>query len=174
LLVLGAGLVIGAKLPGGMALPDLPSTGALTILALMVLVAGLVVRVAARKVRFLSTFPQALRQALFSGARLPVQAGLSLLIVAANLASFSCAALATGTTLGIEGILILVPLILSAMLIPASVAGWGFREGAAAALFPLIGASASAGFAASLVFGLVILAGSLPGALFVIKLKKIL
>ncbi|SFZ85677.1 Uncharacterized membrane protein YbhN, UPF0104 family [Devosia enhydra] len=174
LLVLGTGLVIGAMMPGGMALPGLPSAGALMILALVVVVAGLVMMVAARKVRFLASFPQAMRDALFTGTRLPLQAGLSLLIVATNLASFSFAALATGTTLGLEGVLILVPLILSAMLIPASVAGWGFREGAAAALFPLVGASASAGLAASLVFGLVILVASLPGALFVIRLKKIL
>ena len=91
------------------------------------------------------------------------QLGLALAIVGVNLASFAFAAAATGTSLSLEATLTLVPLILSAMLIPATIAGWGFREGAAAALFPLAGASASAGFAASLLFGLVMLVASLPG-----------
>jgi uncharacterized membrane protein len=49
------------------------------------------------------------------------------------------------------------------MLVPLSVAGWGYREGAAAAVFPLIGASAAAGVSASVVFGAVMLGASLPG-----------
>lgn len=172
-LVLCAGLALGATLPGGMALPGLPSAGAVVALVAVLVVTTLALMIAARRVRFIATFPAAMRDALFSGVRLPIQAGLSLLIVATNLASFSFAALATGTGLGLEGVLILVPLILSAMLIPASVAGWGFREGAAAALFPLVGAAASAGFAASLAFGLVVLVGSLPGAFFIISAKKL-
>ncbi len=95
------------------------------------------------------------------------QVPLAFVIVGLNLTSFSLCALATGTALSLESIVVLVPLILCAMLIPATVAGWGFREGAAAALFPLAGATATAGFAASLAFGLVILAASLPG-LFVL------
>jgi uncharacterized membrane protein YbhN (UPF0104 family) len=95
------------------------------------------------------------------------QVSLAVVIVALNLSSFTLCALATGTMLSAEAILVLVPLVLCAMLIPTTVAGWGFREGAAAALFPLAGATAAAGFAASLAFGFVILAASLPG-LFVL------
>ncbi|NIY95540.1 UPF0104 family protein, partial [Salipiger sp. HF18] len=61
---------------------------------------------------------------------------------------------------------LVVPLILTAMLLPASVAGWGWREGAAAALFPLAGLSAEAGLAASIAYGLISLLSALPGAFF--------
>jgi len=105
--------------------------------------------------------------ALFAKGAWSEQAPLAVVIVALNLSSFTLCALATGTTLSVEGVLVLVPLILCAMLIPTTVAGWGFREGAAAALFPMAGATAAAGFAASLAFGLVILTASLPG-LFVL------
>ncbi|UJW86216.1 lysylphosphatidylglycerol synthase transmembrane domain-containing protein [Devosia sp. SL43] len=105
--------------------------------------------------------------ALFARGAWKEQLPLACLIVALNLASFTLCALATGTTLGLESIVVLVPLILCAMLIPTTVAGWGFREGAAAALFPLAGATAAAGFAASIAFGIIILAASLPG-LFVL------
>jgi hypothetical protein len=51
------------------------------------------------------------------------------------------------------------------MLIPLTISGWGVREGAAAALFPLAGTTASEGFAASVAFGLVLLVAVLPGLL---------
>ncbi|MFP4274670.1 MAG: UPF0104 family protein, partial [Paracoccaceae bacterium] len=50
--------------------------------------------------------------------------------------------------------------------IPISISGWGLREGAAAALLPLAGATASDGFAASVAFGLVFTASVLPGLIF--------
>lgn len=100
------------------------------------------------------------------------QSALGLVIVTLNLSSFTLCALATGTVLNAEAVLVLVPLILSAMLIPATIAGWGFREGAAAALFPLAGASASAGFATSVAFGLVVLAASLPGLPVLLRARR--
>lgn len=93
-------------------------------------------------------------------------AALSAAIVAANLLSFAAAARATGSILSPEATLALVPLVLTAMLVPLSVGGWGWREGAAAALFPLAGLTAAQGFAAAAAFGLCILAAALPGALF--------
>lgn len=93
-------------------------------------------------------------------------AALSAAIVAVNLLAFAAAARAIGTALPGEAIAALVPLILTAMLIPLSVGGWGWREGAAAALFPLAGLPAAQGLAAASAFGLAILAAALPGALF--------
>lgn len=93
----------------------------------------------------------------------PVQLTLGLAIVALNLAGFVCAAWATGTALSAEAIVTLIPLILTAMLVPLSIGGWGWREGASAALFPLAGATPAAGLAASAAFGAVILLAALPG-----------
>lgn len=108
-------------------------------------------------------FLAAIRQSWFDRRAACLQVGLSVLIVAANLAAFVLAARATGVTIPPADALLAVPLILAAMLVPLSVAGWGYREGAAAAVFPLIGASAAAGVSASVVFGAVMLGASLPG-----------
>jgi glycosyltransferase 2 family protein len=88
----------------------------------------------------------------------------SLVVVALNLASFTATAYATGTSLTPEAITTLIPLILTAMLIPLSIGGWGWREGAAAALFPLAGATPEAGLVASATYGVLILTAALPGA----------
>ena len=152
--------------PGGLALtlgPDHLLAGALCIVALAAL-AVLGFSLARRYGR--QHLGRSISMALFARGAWIEQLPLAGVIVALNLSSFTLCALATGTTLDAEGILVLVPLILCAMLIPTTVAGWGFREGAASALFPLAGATAAAGFAASIAFGLVILAASMPGLFF--------
>jgi glycosyltransferase 2 family protein len=88
---------------------------------------------------------------------------LSLGTTALNLLAFALCARATGTAMPVTAVMIVVPLILFTMLIPISVSGWGLREGAAAALFPVFGATATEGFAASLAFGLMFLLSTLPG-----------
>ncbi|MEM6940889.1 MAG: lysylphosphatidylglycerol synthase transmembrane domain-containing protein [Pseudomonadota bacterium] len=82
--------------------------------------------------------------------------------------SFYACARATGTVIPPEGWATLIPLVLIAMLVPLSIGGWGWREGAAAALFPLINAPASAGVAASLAYGSAILIAALPAALLLL------
>lgn len=61
--------------------------------------------------------------------------------------------------------LLLVPPVLLISMIPLSIAGWGVREGAMVVAFGFINAPPSAAFAVSVLFGLVIAAASLPGAL---------
>lgn len=158
--------------PGGLALalePDHVVAGALVVLVLTALV--LVASHLGRR-HWRPSLGRSIFTALVARGAWVEQVPLSGLIVALNLCSFTLCALATGTTLDAEAILVLVPLILCAMLIPTTVAGWGFREGAAAALFPLAGATAAAGFAASVAFGLMILAASLPG-LFYLRQRPI-
>lgn len=53
----------------------------------------------------------------------PGQAVLGVTIVVLNLAAFACAARATGTALSPEALVTLVPLILTAMLVPLSIGG---------------------------------------------------
>lgn len=161
-----AGTVAATLVPGGLDLP-LPILGLVAIL----LAAGLSVTlaivfagrlpgragVAARDLR------RMIRLTLLTRNALPRQIALNLAITAANLAAFAFCARATGTVLTPVQASVLVPLILLTMILPLTISGWGWREGAAAALFPLIGASAAAGLAASLAFGLVFLASTLPG-----------
>jgi uncharacterized protein (TIRG00374 family) len=100
------------------------------------------------------------------------QITLSLGTTALNLLAFALCARATGTAIPVTAVMIVVPLILFTMLIPISVSGWGLREGAAAALFPLFGATATEGFAASLAFGLMFLLSTLPGIVILLLSPK--
>jgi uncharacterized membrane protein YbhN (UPF0104 family) len=95
----------------------------------------------------------------------PAQAALSIGTALCNIAAFACAAAAVGAPLPAIVAAALIPMILFAMVLPLSISGWGLREGAAAALFPLAGLSASAGLAASIAFGLTFLGVTLPGLL---------
>lgn len=104
-------------------------------------------------------------KALASGRVLPLQVTFSLGTTLCNLAAFAFCARAIGVFLPPAIVFALVPLILFAMLIPLTISGWGVREGAAAALFPLTGATASEGFAASVTFGLMLLVAALPGVI---------
>jgi glycosyltransferase 2 family protein len=92
-----------------------------------------------------------------------VQSFMSLAIVSAYVGTFYVASDAIGATLPWTAALTIIPLCLIAMLIPAGLGGWGTREAAAIALWPLVGASATEGLAASLIYGGLSLAGALPG-----------
>lgn len=94
------------------------------------------------------------------------QIALSLLIALCLIGAFYAAARATGTQMGLAPTATLIPLILTAMVIPLSVAGWGWREGAAAALFPIMGASVDAGIAASVAYGALMLISAVPAIVF--------
>lgn len=93
------------------------------------------------------------------------QSSLSLATALCNVAAFAMCAAALDVALPILASLTLVPLILFAMVLPLSIGGWGLREGAAALLFPIIGASPSEGLITSIAFGLVFLCTVLPGFL---------
>lgn len=111
----------------------------------------------------LATLGGSLVHALAARKVLLPQIALSVGTTLCNLAAFAFCAQAIGVTLPPIIIFALIPLILFTMLIPLTISGWGVREGAAAALFPLAGATASQGFAASVAFGLVMLLAVLPG-----------
>ena len=113
--------------------------------------------------RGMSGFWRALRVALVAPQVLPGQIVLSIGTTACNLAAFAFCARAVGAPLPLIAVVALVPLILFTMLIPLSFSGWGLREGAAAALFPVAGLSAAQGLASSVAFGLVFLIAVLPG-----------
>lgn len=93
----------------------------------------------------------------------PKQLGLSIVILLCNIGGFWAAAQAVGVMLPLGAAIFVLPLTLGAMLVPLSINGWGLREGAAAALWPLAGATATAAVAASIVFGVAILLAALPG-----------
>ncbi|MEO1795636.1 MAG: lysylphosphatidylglycerol synthase transmembrane domain-containing protein [Pseudomonadota bacterium] len=163
---LGATLIAGLALSGHAVLEGSAAVAAAIVLAVLGLLFLLRGGIASRLMPAVGQrFLMAIRLSWFGRSTALFQIVLSLLVVAANLAGFVFAARATGAIIGFPEILYAVPLILAAMLIPFSVAGWGYREGAAAAVFPWIGASAAAGVSASVLYGAVILVASLPGVL---------
>ncbi|MGV8935694.1 MAG: lysylphosphatidylglycerol synthase transmembrane domain-containing protein [Allorhizobium sp.] len=146
-------------------LPQQFSTLVWVFLAIVLAVLGL--GLALGKSR-LSTVLQRLRPdlaaAFWSDGAFAVQAVLSATIVAGYVATFLIAASAVGTPLPAIAAVTAIPLCLITMLIPAGIGGWGTREAAAAALWPLFGFTSAQGFSASLLYGMLSLVGAaVPG-----------
>lgn len=83
----------------------------------------------------------------------------------AAIACVASLAAAMGIAIGPVEILIVVPIVLLAAVVPLSFAGWGVREGAMVAALARFDVPAADALALSISFGLVLLALSLPGAL---------
>jgi uncharacterized membrane protein YbhN (UPF0104 family) len=89
----------------------------------------------------------------------------SALVVAGHVATFLIAARTAGTTAPLARMLPLALLVLLAMVLP-SVGGWGPREGMTAWVFAAAGLGAAQGVATAVVYGVMVLVASLPGAIF--------
>ncbi len=135
-------------------------------------VAGILVLFAALGVALRNAWlPQRLQRlgpelhAVFIASRAwQVQAALNLVIVGGYIVTFLIASDAVGAPLPALAAVTIIPLCLLMMLIPAGVGGWGTREAAAAALWPVFGYSAAQGLAASLLYGVLCLVGAaVPG-----------
>lgn len=88
----------------------------------------------------------------------------STLVVAGHTATFLLAARTAGSTAPLGQLLPLALLVLMAMALPTSIAGWGPREGAAASVFAVAGLGAAEGVATAVVYGVMALVATLPGA----------
>lgn len=169
-LVVVTAVAVGAVtlVPGGMEVPGaviwalLLAVGG-AVLALMMLVRMAGVRAAVAR------WHQGVRVALLAREVRGLQAGLSLGTVALNLLAFWACAASVGVWLPVGAALVVLPLVLFAMLVPLTVGGWGLREGAAVALFPLAGASGAEGFAASAAFGAVFTLTALGGLILMLR-----
>lgn len=169
-LVMAAALGMTLAVPGGV---DWPYWILITIagVAVAVLLLALSLSVIARGstgalARGLKSFAVAAKKIFATPSNIWAQVLLSLGTAICNVAGFTFAAWAVGSTLSFSLALVLVPMILLAMLLPITVSGWGLREGVAVALFPIVGLEAAEGLAASVAFGLIFLLVSLPGLLF--------
>jgi len=105
-----------------------------------------------------------IRRALLARRAWPVQLFSSTLIVLCYLLTFALAGRGLGLELSVPHLMLLALPVLLAMLIPLSVAGWGFREGAAAGVWLFSALPPEQGVAASITYGLIVLLASLPGA----------
>ena len=88
----------------------------------------------------------------------------SALALAGYVLTFLLAARTAGSGASYAELVPLALLVLVAMAVPANVAGWGPREGVAAWAFASVGLGAAAGVTTAVVYGVLVLVASLPGA----------
>jgi len=89
----------------------------------------------------------------------------STVVVVGHATTFLIAARTAGVTAPLTQLLPLALLVLAAMGLPTNIGGWGPREGVAAWAFAAAGLSATQGVATAVVYGVMVLVASLPGAI---------
>lgn len=68
--------------------------------------------------------------------------------------------------------LIAIPPVFLLTIVPISLAGWGIREGAMVGIFMLVGADGTKVMAMSILYGILLIIASIPGAYFWVKSKR--
>lgn len=89
---------------------------------------------------------------------------LSAAALAGHITLFLVAAQAAGSTASVAQLVPLMVLSLLAMGLPVNIGGWGPREGVAALVFGAAGLGAAQGLTTAVVYGVLALVASLPGA----------
>ncbi|MGW3553903.1 lysylphosphatidylglycerol synthase transmembrane domain-containing protein [Streptomyces griseoincarnatus] len=108
------------------------------------------------------------RLALFSRTTAPGVLVSSVVVLAGYVAMFVLAADVAGAGASVAELLPLALLALLAMSLPLNVGGWGPREGVAAWAFGAAGLGAGRGLTVAVVYGVLSLAASLPGAVVLV------
>ena len=96
----------------------------------------------------------------------------STLVVAGHTAVFVIAARSSGVTMSPERLLPVALIVLVAAAIPANIAGWGPREGAAAWAFGAAGLSGAQGVTTATAYGVMALVATLPGAVVLLTPRR--
>jgi uncharacterized membrane protein YbhN (UPF0104 family) len=113
--------------------------------------------------RVRGTLASDLRGALLARRAWPAIALTSAVVVAGHAITFLIAARTVGVTAPLSQMLPIALLAMTGMVLP-SAAGWGPREGVTAWAFGAAGLGAQRGVAAAVVYGVMVLVASLPGA----------
>jgi len=87
------------------------------------------------------------------------------------LAIFSIA-LSVNVHVNLQTFLIAIPPIFLLMIVPISLAGWGVRDGAMVGILMLVGADRTGVLAVSILYGILLIISSLPGAYFWVQRKN--
>ena len=149
---------------------SLPTIVAVALeVALILLLVGFVVRgtrgLPARIVRAAS---DDVRHGLLDRRLWPGILFASTLAVAGHLVVFLVAARTAGVPASAGEILPLALIVLLASAVPTNIAGWGPREGAAAWAFGAAGLGAAQGATVAVVYGVMVLVATLPGAVLLL------
>ena len=141
-------------------------------LAATLIVAVLVGRVrprggSSRWARLRNAMAGDVRDGLLTRRALPAIVLASTVVVIGHAVTLVVAARTAGTTAPLSRLLPLALLAMMAMVLP-SLAGWGPREGATAWVFGAAGLGAGPGVATAVVYGVMVLVASLPGAVVLV------
>jgi uncharacterized membrane protein YbhN (UPF0104 family) len=109
-----------------------------------------------------------LRQGALARRSWPLIAIASALAVMGHVLTFLVAARTAGATAPVGRLVPLAFVVLVGMGVPLNIAGWGPREGVAAWVFGAAGLGAQAGLSTAVVYGVLVLVASLPGAAVVL------
>ncbi len=156
----------GSALPSGTAGIALMAGG--IIAALLV---AAVLRLRHQPAGMLATFWRDTKRALLGRSAWLPQLTASLAIAASYVGVYALAGIALATPAPGTW-LPLVPLVLLAMVVPVSVAGWGVRESVAAATWTAAGLNPADGTALAIAYGALILVSSLPGLVFLLMPQR--
>jgi hypothetical protein len=114
--------------------------------------------------RVAGTIRHDLRAGVLSRHAWPRVVGASAIVIAGHLTLFLVAARTAGVHAPLRVLVPLALLVLVAAAFPTNIGGWGPREGVAACAFGSAGLGAGAGVAVATVFGILVIAATLPGA----------
>lgn len=161
---LGQVVQVGLSLLLLLALPS-PLRPTATVVAVVAVIACLVVAMTRRA-------PRDLRRILHTP-----HAGLSIALASSAAAAghtlvFLIAAEIAGARASLAVLLPVALFVLLASAVPTNIAGWGPREGAAAWAFGAVGLTAAQGVTTAVVYGVMALVSTLPGALVLIAGRR--
>ncbi|MET1059563.1 MAG: lysylphosphatidylglycerol synthase transmembrane domain-containing protein [Nocardioides sp.] len=171
-LVLATGVLLVVPSPARAGLRS-----AATVVGVVLVVGGLLALAAprgaaARRFRRRWTAVDAVRLALLDRGRWPGILLTSVGVLVGCVVTFIVAARAVGVTAPSSRLLPLALIVLVAMAVPANVAGWGPREGAAAWAFGTAGLGADLGLATAVAYGVLVFVAALPGAVVLVGVRR--
>ncbi|HSE09551.1 MAG TPA: lysylphosphatidylglycerol synthase transmembrane domain-containing protein [Nocardioidaceae bacterium] len=145
-------------------MPTLLVAGVTAALAVVLLGRALSRRGHPALVRVVRAVADDIRRGLLARRAWPGVVLTSAVVVLGHTATFLIAARTAGSTTSAVEMLPLALLVLLATALPTNIAGWGPREGAAAWVFAMAGLGAAQGVATAVVYGVLVLVATLPGA----------
>ncbi len=161
---LALGVLLTVASPVRSAMPTVTVTVIVASFVLVVVLRALPRDGDSRPARTLRTISSDIRDGLLARRAWPGIVLASVVVVAGHTVTFLIAARTAGVSVSTLRLVPLAMLVLLAMAVPVNIGGWGPREGVAAWAFGAAGLGADQGVAAATVFGVLVLAASLPGA----------
>jgi len=152
---------------------NLISLGGIAAVVLFALL-GKIDRFAAYKfTRHLHEIAADMRRVYHDPGAIGLHSFISVLIHFISMLAVYYIGMGVGLNYGLLTFLVLVPPVMLLSIAPISLAGWGVREGGMIGLFLLVGADKTLVLSMSVLYGLVLLAASLPGLyLFLMSRQK--